>query len=727
MSVRCNGKVDSVQAGAKHVRGALLATVFAAAILNPSLARAAAVEDDDQAAPIIVEGQREPYHASDGLSGTKTNTPLLDVPQSISVVTAQQIADQNIRTIADLVRLVPGVSAGQGEGHRDQITLRGNNSTADFFIDGLRDDAQYFRGFYNLERVEALKGPNAMIFGRGGGGGVINRVSKSPMAERSLLSSTASVNSFGAWSATADLNTPLGGGFAVRLNGFYDRLNNHRDFYSGDRGGINPVIGAELGKWSLQLGYEYVKDDRVVDRGIPSASTGTLAAPSGPATGLRDRFFGVPGVNVGEVEAHIISFRSRAALTDSLTLSTQALWADYDKVYTNAFAATPLSGAGSVGIEAYSDPGKRRNVIGQANLEWKASLGGMEHVILMGGEATDQHSSIERINGFFNPAILTAAGRRSTVLLANQLAIPAPFFVRGPTGNSNRKVSSSLSQLSAYVQDQITLGQGFELIGGLRHDTLKLAVTNQFTGAVMERVDHLWSPRAGLVFKPVPEASLYISLSKSYLPQSGDQFLTFDASFAALKPETFDNLEVGAKWDISPALTATIALYRLDRGNTRATGPTPGTVVLTGGQRSQGIELGLTGKLTPHWHTALGYAYTKAEITQTTSAAPAGRSIGQVPRHQLSVWNRYDVTSKLGLGLGLYHQSKSFTSISNISQIPAYTRLDAALFLTLAKGIEAQINVENLGNVRYFPNAHNDNNISTGAPLNARLSVSFKL
>ena len=165
---------------------------------------------------------------------------------------------------------------------------------------------------------------------------------------------------------------------------------------------------------------------------------------------------------------------------------------------------------------------------------------------------------------------------------------PQIYFVAGPAGNSNRKVASDLSQVSVYLQDQIKLGAGFELIGGLRYDRLKLAVTNQFTSAVMQRVDHLWSPRVGLVFKPVPQASLYLSRSKSFLPQSGDQFLTFDASFAALEPETFDNLEAGAKWDITPALSASLAIYRLDRGNTRATGPTPGTTVLTGSQRNRG-------------------------------------------------------------------------------------------------------------------------------------------
>ena len=194
-----------------------------------------------------------------------------------------------------------------------------------------------------------------------------------------------------------------------------------------------------------------------------------------------------------------------------------------------------------------------------------------------------------------------------------------------------------------------------------------------------------------------------------------------------MKPEKFDNYELGAKWDIKPGLTLSTAVYRLDRTNTRAAGAVAGTVVLTGAQRTSGFELGLTGRLTEKWHTAIGYAYTKAEITSSTAAAPLGRTVAQVPRHQLSLWNRYEVTDRLGLGLGLYHQAKQFTTISNATVLPSYTRLDVAAFFRVSDQFELQLNVENLTNTRYFPVAHNDNNISTGAPLNARLTLNVKL
>jgi catecholate siderophore receptor len=713
-------------------------SILALGFVSPAHADEAAEAEtyallEEQSGDIIVTGADDGYRTISSTSGTKTDTPLIDVPQAISVVTAEQLSDQQIRSVADLVRLTPGLSAGQGEGHRDQVTFRGNNSTADFFVDGLRDDVQYFRSFYNVERVEVHKGPNAMVFGRGGGGGLLNRITKGPISDRQLIGLTLSGDSFGSGYAAADVNVPIGDAAAFRINGFYERLDNHRDAFDGDRYAVNPVIGGTLGESvRVQIGYEYVNDERVIDRGIPSAVNGTLATPAGPVAGFRDAFFGVRGINRTEFEAHVGTARVEADVSDSLTLSAQALYGDYDKLYTNVFPATAVRTATSgafagqqvIGVEAYADPTTRQTAIGQVNAIWRGDTGGIGHVLLIGAEITDQSTRNERINGFFSPA-LTSASRRTDILFRDPASIPTPTFVAGPTGNSNRAVRSELDQLSFYIQDQIALSDAVELVAGLRYDRFDLTATNLFTGQAFARTDDLWSPRVGLVVKPVPDASVYVSYTKSFLPQSGDQFIGLDLTSAALEPEAFDNYEVGAKWDIWPGLSLTAAVFRLDRSNTRSVGPVAGSVVLSGEQRSSGVEIGLTGKLTNDWQVAFGYARVKAEISSTTAAAPAGRTVAQVPRHQISLWNRYDVSDRIGVGLGIYHQSSSFATISNATRLPGYTRVDAALFVTIAEGVDAQVNVENLLGERYFPNAHNDNNISTGAPRNARLTVNF--
>lgn len=668
---------------------------------------------------IVVTGTRDQYGADATRTATRTDTPLRDVPQAVTIVTERQIDDQALRSIGDVLRTVPGTMIGQGEGHRDQVTIRGNNSTADFFVDGLRDDIQYYRPLYNLQRVEVLRGPNAMIFGRGGGGGVINRVTKVPLFEPSLGGSL-SIDSFGTWYVDADLNQPLSQQIAGRLNAVYEDFGNHRDAYDGRLIAVNPALrflpGEDTG---IGLSYEYVDDERVVDRGVPSEAGRPLA-------GFRDTFFGVRGVNEMDFTGHIVRGTVEHRFTPDLTIVSRLLYADYDKAYRNAFAATPVTLAGGVrqvGIEAYFDAFQRDNLFSQTDLVWEVSTGAIRHTLLAGIEYGDQDSANQRLNGFFDSGVPTSqGGRRTNVVLADSIIVP-PITFRAGTGQ--RSTVSDAEVLAFYAQDQLEIGP-VEIVAGLRYDRFELDVADLFGNTAFARTDNLWSPRLGLIVHPIEEVSLYASYSRSYLPQSGDQFNSLDPSLAALAPERFDNYEIGAKWQPRQNLLLSVAAYRLDRANTRAAGPNPGQVVLTGEQRSRGLEVELAGDLRPGWQLSFGYALQDAEIRRTTTAAPAGREVPQVPRHQLSLWSRYDFSPRLGAGIGIHHQSRSFASISNAVVLPSYTRVDAALYFRITEGIEAQLNVENLLDETYFPTAHNDNNITTGAPITARGTVRLR-
>ena len=266
-------------------------------------------------------------------------------------------------------------------------------------------------------------------------------------------------------------------------------------------------------------------------------------------------------------------------------------------------------------------------------------------------------------------------------------------------------------------------------VAGIRFDSFKIDFDDlrPVGGGAFGRRDNLWSPRLGLILKPLDSLSLYASYSRSYLPQSGDQFSGLTNVTEALKPERFDNYEVGAKWKLLDGLLATAAVYRLDRTNTRATDPNdPTRTVLTGAQRSRGIELGLEGNVSNRWQIAAGYTLQKAEIAKTTTAAPKGREVPLVPRHSFSLWNRYDVTNRLGLGLGVIVRSKSYAAISNAVKLPGYARVDAALFYKLPGGVEAQLNLENLLGAHYFPTANADNNVAPGAPRTIKASVGYR-
>ncbi|MFZ5700736.1 MAG: TonB-dependent receptor [Pseudomonadota bacterium] len=689
----------------------------------PGSALAAEAEGED-GSTILVIGKSEGYVATNSVTATKTDTPLIDVPQTINVVTREQLDDQAQHSIADVLRYVPGATVGQGEGNRDQITLRGQNTTADFFLDGVRDDVQYYRNLYNIERVEILKGPYALIFGRGGGGGIINRVQKAPSAEKFFGGASASVNTFGAWDISADINAPISESGALRVNAFYEKLNNHRDFFGGERYAINPYLAFDLGGgWKAGLSYEYVKDDRVTDRGIPALACMQPCTP-GPLPGYRDTFFGGPEVNRTGLEAHIVKARLDGELAENLSWSTTLLYGDYDKYYTNVFAnGAATSATGSVALSGYIDPTKRENFVAQSNLVWDVAVGGIENKVLLGLEYGEQDSSNQRRNAAF-----PGNAASFTLNLANIVYPTVTFPV------INRDTASNVKFFSAYVQDQIGIGEHLDLVVGLRFDRFDIKGTDfaATPDRAFARVDEKVSPRVGLIFKPQENISIYGSYSQSFLPRSGDQFLTLAPASGGipaqedLAPEKFTNYEVGAKWDIQPGLAATLALFQLDRTN--ATTPNPanpgGSTIVAGETRTKGIELALTGRVTSKWQVSGGYTYQDAKLRGNDFVR-----LGQVPKHQFALWNRYDFNQWVGAGIGVIHQSSQFaanrTSVTT-TRLPGFTRVDAALFFNASERVQLQLNVENLLDETYFSDAHNNNNITPGAPINARFTARVK-
>ncbi len=691
-------------------RLSLLASTVLAGLSMAVPVQAEAMADAADAPAIIVYGVPDGYDIEKTRSATKTETPLIDVPQTVTVLSREQLDDQGVESLNDALRYVPGVVLGQGEGHRDQITLRGQSTTADFFLDGLRDDAQYYRSLYNIDRVEVLKGANALIFGRGGGGGVINRVSKAPEFNKTRTDLAGGVDSFGGWSLAADLDQPLSENFAARLNATYEDFANHRDLYHGHFTGIAPTLGWQLGEATrLVLGYEYADDQRVTDRGVPSFA-------GSPLHGYDDTFFGSPAANHSAVTAHIARARLDHDFSDGLSGNLSSQYAHYDKYYGNVYARSPAT-ATTVELEGYNSDTIRENWIVQGNLVWQGETAGLGHQLLLGFEASDQLTDAKRSEAAFG----AAAASRITVPLAQRLTLPTVTF-----GASSRSSLSKVRALSAYVQDQIDLGELVKVVLGLRYDDFRITSTNRVNSFRATRSDGKWSPRAGLIIKPRENVSLYASYAKSFLPQSGDQFTVLDATTASLAPEEFRNLEAGVKWDLTERLTFTAAAFQIDRTNTRANDPITGVVVQTGKSRTKGFELAAVGQIAKGLQVTLGYTLQDGEIVSTTAAAPAGQALAQLPRHQFSAWGRYDFTDQLGVAVGAVRQSQQFATISNAVRLPGFTRIDAALFYKVSAALELQVNVENLTDADYFPSAHTDNNISTGAPLNARLGVKLR-
>ena len=684
-------------------------TQHAARPVAQHVAQYAALADSADVDEIVVRGT---YQAPTISSATRTPTLLVDTPQSVSIISQAQIEDQALRSVADVLRFTPGAVAAQGEGHRDQVIVRGQNSTANFFIDGLRDDVQYFRPLYNLERVEVLKGANALAFGRGAGGGVINRVTKAPVVGDGFAATAVSADTFGAAFANADVNLALGQDGALRLNAFYERLDNHRDAFEGERYAANPTLAFEPGEATrIDLSYEYVFDDRVVDRGVPSTPEGE------PLRGFRDAFFGDERANRTELEAHIWRGTLRHAPSDALTLSAAVQYADYNKAYRNVYPAG--LDADEVTLDGYFDRTDRENLLGRIEAVATARTGGVGHTLLFGIEGADQATVNDRRDTLF----AETDDDQVTVALSDAIVVPAFGF---PEFGRDR--ASDVTTTSVYLQDQVDLG-AVQVVASLRYDRFDIDVTDRAAIADgqdgrLSRADDEVSPRLGLIYKPVPEASIYASYARSFLPRSGDQFLTLSLSSEALGPEVFETYELGAKWDLRPGLALTAAVFEIERDAGTTVDPDDPERTILIGARTRGAEAQLSGRVSDRLVVNAGYAYLDAEEDgRVVDGAEADRPIPQVPEHQLSAWTRYEVTDRLGLGFGVTHQSSQLTSLSGEVRLPAFTRVDAAAYYALAEGVLLQLNVENVADETYFPAAHNDDNITTGAPLNARATL----
>jgi catecholate siderophore receptor len=652
--------------------------------------------------------RRDTYAVLATRSATKTMTPLRDTPQSATVLTHAVIADQAMQSMADALRFVPGVTMAQGEGNRDAPVIRGQATTADFFVDGVRDDAQYLRDLYNVERIEALKGANAMIFGRGGGGGIINQVRKEA-SWTPVGTLTIEGGSFEHKRGTLDVGRPLGERAAVRLDAMYERSSGFRDAARISRSGVTPTMTILAGAGTtLRLDYEHFHDDRNADRGIPSFRGAPSPAPI-------TAFFGDPAVNVSRADVDAGTIVIDRALGGGLSLRNRTRAARYDKFYQNVVPGAVDSGGTEVELRGYNNAHDRSSIFNQTDLTGSLFTGAVKHTLLAGAELSRQSTNNFRNTGYFGEATTLSVPfgtpDRPTGVQFRQSATDADNRVRVDVG-------------ALYVQDQVELGSHWQAIAGVRVDAFTVRFHDNRDGDELSRFDRLVSPRAGLIFKPVDAASLYASYGVSHLPSSGDQFSSLTATTETLEPERFRNLEIGAKWDVHSSLSLTGALFRLDRTNSTALDPLdPSRTVQTGAQRSTGYELGATGELTPSWRVVAGWSTQTARITSTTRSGVEGATVPLVPRSTLSLWNRVQLAPSVGAGLGAVYQSRMYTAIDNTVTLPAFTRYDAAIFVGLPWSTRAQLNVENLLGTRYYATSQGNNNIMPGASRTIRLSL----
>lgn len=654
------------------------------------------------------------------VNSVKTPTPIIDVPQSLSIMTADDLTERGINSIRQIIDYMPGVNTSQGEGHRDSVVFRGIRSTADFFIDGNRDDVQYYRSLYNVEQVEVLRGPNALLFGRGGTGGIINRSTKKPIIEDDFVNYKATLSSFGGFGGEIDTNISNDDSSAFRINAMYESLEGHRDFYYGDRYGLNPSARFKFDDTTtVDLSYEYIDHERFIDRGIPTGPNGQ------PVEALENIVFGDPDNNYHTLNANIYRAMVEHRFDDNLKGNFSAFYGDYEKAYANFYATDYDQATNVVELDGYIDGTVRKNFILSGNLIGEYDFGGVEHTIIFGGEMINTSSDQYRLN----PVFSTTQGDRETFIAQR------PLDFQGMSGTNangetftvgftdlNDDTHVDLEVYSLYLQDEIQISKNLDIILGARFDSFDIEVFNANPTSLETRTrkDDNVSPRAGIIYKPQENISLYASYSESFLPRSGEQYTDINGSDNVLDPDIYTNQEIGIKWDLGQSMSFTAAIFENEQSSPQVADNDPSTLDVINSEIS-GVEIQLSGDVTDNWSVTVNYSNLDGEIVDRNGAT--GRSPRELPENTFSIWNTYLISDLFGVGFGATYQDESFINNGNSAVLPSYIRVDAAAYYDVTPYTRIQLNIENLTDELYFPNSHSTHQASVGAPFNAKLTI----
>ncbi len=693
-------------------------------------AESARAEEPKTLSKVTVEGTAESddaYAARRSASATKTDAPLRDVPQTVNVVSGKLMRDQAAQSMESALRNVPGVAASHGDGQRDQVVIRGFSAISDQFVDGLRDDALYFRDLSGVERIEVLKGPAAVLYGRGSSGGLINRVSKKARLGDTFGEATLSTGSFEHRRIEGDVNLPLGEAFAFRLTGAGEDSGSYRDQQFLERHSFAPSIAAELGADThLTLRYENARDKRVTDFGIPSLNGRPVNVPA-------SRYYG--SINAAQDDTTETRVSATTAtfehfFSDALSLRNTARYYDYELDRNNTLpngGVDPV--ALTVGLAHSAIARQEDGWFNQTDFILKSNLGGFTQEWLFGAEIGRQNKwqrslqagAIARVN-IFNPQLPVVPDFTAAQLAANG-AIPQ---------------RSILEVKALYAQTQLAFSEHWKMLVGLRYDDYDQLTTPERTLPTLSRTDGEFSPRAGLVWQPSGASSYYVSYSKSFQP-SAESFNLSEAN-AAAEPEITENYEIGAKLDFfDGALGLTASVFNLERTNIKNTDPlNPARQINVGKQRVRGIELAANGQLPESLGSielSAGFAYLNGEMVESVAVvnspqtpvvpiAVLGRVPSLTPEHSGYLWGRKALGDRFSVAVGINYVGERFASLSNAVVLPSYLTADLAVYYDLGSW-QLAANLKNVTDQEYIVSSHgsSDNLILPGAPRQLVVSL----
>ncbi len=687
-------------------------------------------EENTTAAPVTmpevqVQGQQEKQagtYNSKITSNPKTATPILDTPQSTSVVPSQVIQDQGMTTLRDVLHNVSGISVAAGEGGNqgDSITIRGFNARTDIFLDGMRNFGSYYRDTFNFEQVEVLKGPAATSFGRGSTGGVVNQVSKAPQIDP-VTAGSLSTGTDATLRATMDVNRAapsLGDNAHARIN-----MVSHKSEVAGRqaaesrRFGFAPSVSWGLGTAKrTTLSFFKLSANDIPDYGIPFLH-------DKPAPVNRTNYYGFKNGNYLNTDVNIATLKKEDDLSDQTKLNQQLRVASYKRSFLITEARVPTSVLVGTPIETIT---VTRNQLGgeatdtslnyDINVNTKFNTGTIDHNFTAGFEAIKETS---------NPTRLTYTGVPSTSLLD-----PSDVPFTG-TGTLNTKIEATAITGAVYVMDTLKLSERWEWTEQIRYDYLESnSEQSAPTTLKLSRYDNMLSSRGGLVFKPTPDGSIYASYATSFNP-SVEQ-LSLSAANQNADPEKSRVIEVGTKWNLLDGdLSLSSAVFQTEKENARTPSVADPTVnVLEGKHKAQGIDLEVTGNLSKSWQIFAGYTYADSEIVESNTAAEVGSRLANAPLNTGSIWSTFQINGKWQIGAGVKSVSERIASLTPdvasglIKKVEGYHVYDAMAKYQYAKDISIQMNFYNLEDKFYIDGIHSGH-LVPGAGRSALLTANF--
>ena len=688
----------------------------------------ASAQDSLPAVTVTATKDKDGYVAPTSSSGTKTEMALRDVPQSINVVPAAIIRDQHALSIQDVMKNIPGVGLSTGDGQRDQVFIRGFTAIGDQFVDGFRDDALYFRDLSNVERLEVIKGPAAVLYGRGSSGGLVNRITKKPGID--ITDVALSLTNTAGRRGEIDVGR-TGESVDWRLTGARELSDSYRNQQFLNRTALAPSALVRFSSdTKLLLQADYLEDRRLTDFGIPSYQGRPVDVDPGAyygAANARDADFS---------QSRVVS--TAATLThrfsDTFSLRNAFRYYDYhlDRNNTNISGnVNEVKGLMNLGHAKLNRD--EHGWFNQTELTQKLVTGDVAHEVLYGVEFGKQNKNA---NSWAATTVAT------NVSIFNPVLPQVDRTALGPRSDTFGVYDTA----AGYVQDAITLNAEWKALAGLRYDSFKqqsrLANAAGVTTADLSRTDSALSPRAGLVWQPGATQSYYASWSRSFQP-SGET-LALAANNADLAPETTRNTEVGAKYDLwGGRANATVSVFRLERDNIKTTDPLTNLIVPVGKQRTDGLELTFNADLSGGWKMTAGYAYLDAVITDsiavdksvnlpgTTIASSVpfkGKRATLTARNSGNLWLTKDLGSGFTVGGGANAVGSRFANPGNTVILPGYMTADVMAAYRTGK-YEVQLNVNNITDTRYIVSGHGSSpNLSLpGTPRSVALTVRYSM